>query len=333
MEDDDDDVRPMRPLSCIDVRATSILWQLAAAKAPLKLGRLVFMIACSIGMPPQDVHFFELFAGCGCVTRAQQRRGFIATSMEIERDQKFEDFNSPHGFLYAVLMILRLRPGGGCLAAIVCSSWVNLNRGTSGRSVLRPLGNKDVPSVKSGNLQASRLCLLLQLMDALKVFWVVEQPAGSLLMHHPRLRIFKTRVPVWKHLVRMLHFGHLARKATWLYSGHSWIHEVDHYRLRYHGSAQASQKLYRAGINNRGEKTYTANKHTKKSAAYPPAFGRAMARVFDDHHDELKHAAEEWATSVPHGDAACMQAALEMDCHTGWADANLGGVMDMLMRR
>jgi hypothetical protein len=42
------------------------------------------------------------------------------------------------------------------LIALVCSSWTPMNMGTSKRSILTPLGDEAVPSVKQGNVMAAR---------------------------------------------------------------------------------------------------------------------------------------------------------------------------------
>lgn len=42
--------------------------------------------------------------------------------------------------------------------AIVCSSWVPVNRHSTMRSLLTPLGNEDYPSVRRSNKLTARTC-------------------------------------------------------------------------------------------------------------------------------------------------------------------------------
>ncbi len=81
------------------------------------------------------VRFLELFAGQKAVTRAMRQDGRVALSFELQDDAMFEDICSPAGFAHAVQSLLMVEVGGGCLSAIVCSSWTRLNAGTSGRNV------------------------------------------------------------------------------------------------------------------------------------------------------------------------------------------------------
>ena len=74
------------------------------------------------------------------------------------------------------------------MTGIVCSSWVYICRGTSGRKRWKPLGDQSKDFVKNGNLMVSRLAVILRILHAKGVFVIVEQPASSLMIYHPRLQ-------------------------------------------------------------------------------------------------------------------------------------------------
>jgi hypothetical protein len=40
--------------------------------------------------------------------------------------------------------------------AVVCSSWISINAGTSKRTMLTPMGDDNVPSVRKSNKMVSR---------------------------------------------------------------------------------------------------------------------------------------------------------------------------------
>eukprot|EP00969_Alexandrium_andersonii_P318207 14056699-Alexandrium_andersonii.AAC.1 len=76
------------------------------------------------------------------------------------------DYNSAIGGLHALQLAAMCEDGGGSLSAPVCSTWVALNKGTSGCSYGRPLGNYWYRSVAEANLQVSRLVLTLVVLSA-----------------------------------------------------------------------------------------------------------------------------------------------------------------------
>ena len=59
--------------------------------------------------------------------------------------------------------------------------------GTHGRGLLFPLGNQGYHFVREGNLLASRVCILILVICSQGCRFVLEQPQGSFLEHHPRM--------------------------------------------------------------------------------------------------------------------------------------------------
>lgn len=88
-----------------------------------------------------------------------------------------------------LVSVLRGAPDGFVKwSGIQCSSWVSISRGTTLRSFFAPLGNQDVKCVADGNVMTSRSCLVCLLVMALGGYWVLEQPASSLMFRHPRMQ-------------------------------------------------------------------------------------------------------------------------------------------------
>ena len=96
----------------------------------------VSICRCLLASPNVDttrnLKWVEYFAGKREVTKAQWRRGRLAVAFEIDDDQVWGDINSYLGYLHAITLALKLANDGGCLAAIVCSSWVFLSMGSTG---------------------------------------------------------------------------------------------------------------------------------------------------------------------------------------------------------
>ena len=57
--------------------------------------------------------------------------------------------------------------------------------------------------------------------------WVIEQPMGSMMEHHPRMKHLITSLGVRRHSTSMSRFGAKTQKATWLYSNCDNIAELD----------------------------------------------------------------------------------------------------------
>ena len=113
-----------------------------------------------------SLQFVELFSGDGAVTRAMQDRGLLACPYDVRLDPLHNNFLTDLGFMHALLLVLQLQPGGGLLCATVCSTWTAVNAGTARRSKSRPLGEERHPSVRAGNLMATRTALVLFLAHA-----------------------------------------------------------------------------------------------------------------------------------------------------------------------
>ena len=93
------------------------------------------------------------------------------------------------------------------------------SRGTTHRSHLRPWGHTAYSSVRMGNLIANRTLILLYVCAALQVWWLLEQPKGSLMQELPSFQMFMKQVRTYRHYMCMEHYGGATQKPTWLYSG------------------------------------------------------------------------------------------------------------------
>ena len=67
---------------------------------------------------------------------------------------------------------------------------------TSGRTIYRPYGNVDHIFVKTGNLLASRVVLMIFICCWLNLRWVLEQPSGSSMHLLPRYQYLWSIVEV-----------------------------------------------------------------------------------------------------------------------------------------
>lgn len=65
----------------------------------------------------------------------------------------------------------------------------------------------------------ARCCLLILLAASRGIWWILEQPRGSLLEQHPAFQLLMRKIRIFRKHIRMSDFGGLTDKGTWLYSG------------------------------------------------------------------------------------------------------------------
>ncbi|CAK9095839.1 unnamed protein product [Durusdinium trenchii] len=172
----------------------------------------------------------ETFSGCMSITRAEweARRAAVPMDVVLSSDH---DILSDVGYANMLHQVLRLRPGSGKFTAPVCSTWVFMSRGSTGRSSQRPLGKQEYKSVQDANIMVARVVILLLLCEARKIWWMLEQPVNSLLERHPLFEAF-LRLPsvhVRRLTTAMCWFGGRTRKPTWVYSSHPEVSEINNY--------------------------------------------------------------------------------------------------------
>jgi hypothetical protein len=250
-----------------------LLQQLILFKVPPIVVRLAFVVLMMKGLNhTQDVRHVEYFSGDQAVTNAFLERGEVAIPFDVKNDPVYQSLNSDMGFVAAIHYNLKIACGGGFLAAPVCSSWVWVNRATAGRSISQPLGKWRHPYVHRANIQVSRLVILCWMAMARGLMWVVEQPKGSLLEHHPRWQELTRRTKVFRWNVYMSAFGTQAPKATWLYSNYPEIRNIHLFetgppKKRKHMELAVHYK------DDNGVKRTRGGKDLKASQSYTPGFG------------------------------------------------------------
>ena len=113
-----------------------------------------------------NIEVIEYFSGVGRVAKLADHVGYKAVAFDMDdgvatakRSGRRNplDLNSNGGFVLAVKLILRSRFNAVIgLFAILCSSFVPVNRGTGSRDLLVPEGDEQVVSVRKSNKLVSR---------------------------------------------------------------------------------------------------------------------------------------------------------------------------------
>ena len=165
------------------------------------------------------------------------------------------------GFANMLYQVLNLKPGAAMWAAPVCSTWVfmffsyiwrygvfpgkfvfNLSklqgieslgplagmlksRGSTLRTALDPMGS-NVGKTGEHNIMVGRVCILLCMALAKRIWWCMEQPKGSLLEGHVLFQAFLKlkHVLVSRSTCSLGWFGADTLKPIWVYSS-IWDHK------------------------------------------------------------------------------------------------------------
>lgn len=233
-------------------------------------------------VPPCACHTLRLNSRCSsadtrfCSGALSQK---VAIPFDIRNDPIYQNLTTAPGFLAAVLYCLKLVSNGGFLAAPVCSSWVWINRFTSGRSAALPLGHVHRGYVASANIQVCRLVILCFIAAARGLIFLVEQPRGSLLEFHPRWQQLVRHMKIWRLTLHMMDYGAPTEKATWIYSNYKDVANLDLFRSgrARHRRKQQSVKLCTHVKGDDGVVRAYGGPDLKSSQTYTPEFGFARA--------------------------------------------------------
>lgn len=272
-------------MSFKECKRRSILSGLRMLKAPAVIALLVnslFSMPSLKWGPQYEIEHLELFAGDCSVTRGEFEEGRTSSiAMDVAHDPTNMDMLTSSGFVAACYHATCIRPGGGLLAAPVCSSFVFMNSGTSGRSQSRPLGREEFQSVANGNILCARTLVILWICAALQIWWIVEQPQGSFMEHHPCFQHVLALLDVHRHRMTMGSYGGSSEKPTWLYSCKREISELAQFRPA--TTRVTTVALVDRYLDGSGRMRIKGNKFLKASQSYPLGFGRALARLRSRH--------------------------------------------------
>ena len=240
---------------------------------------------CIAGAGECMVDCVEYFCGLGMVHKNLEARfGLKVRGYDIAHG-KFEDLNSPAGWICALLWCLRIIAidGLGWLGT-VCSSWVCVCRASTRRSLANPRGDLRSGSVREGNRHAARSATIAAICYARMVTWILEQPLSSLLPCHPAfVHVQRKALELGRRFVRIdTYQGAFAAgtlKPTMLVSSSTCIQAM----VRPHPghSALGPSRSCTTGTDATGRKTFTGNKdELKATQTYSREFGIAVAEAF-----------------------------------------------------
>ena len=166
--------------------------------------------------------FVEFFCGSGGLVAAAVELGLRTAWYDAQLGSARMDICTDEGFAMAIGLALSLCRGGVAWFGVPCSTFVWISRGHTKRSRRKPLGDESRRDVQDANVILLRVVLLLQVLALRQVFFVIEQPASSVLFRMPAFRaLLRSRLCIGRHRLQkrflwLGHFGHRFWKPSLL---------------------------------------------------------------------------------------------------------------------
>lgn len=123
----------------------------------------------------------------------------------------------------------------------------------------------------------ARMCLIQWILQARRVFWILEQPMSSLMFHHPLLQDFLQKHLVFRTHMHMGSFGGHTPKPT-----HLWSPRVDIQKFSLPLPQKTWDSLVTKSVSSSGKRQVTGNSQLKKSQSYPKEFGMATVGIWEE---------------------------------------------------
>ena len=254
----------------------STVRKLMRAGWPIAMFNLLAVIAATFPLIPRDVQCVEYFSGVGQVAKAFREASLNTRTFDIIADADLQNLNTSAGLVTALALALSLAARGVAHWATVCSTWIFLSRGSTGRRSGRVWGLPGrayiTENVAVANAQATRMIMICLLLTFRKVCFILEQPLSSI-MHE---------LPLWSCIPRQLSkkhthmgsFGALTPKPTWLLSAHTWHQGLCRPLPADFVNMNSGTVTKSTGAD--GVTKVAGGPRLKETQAYPPAYGVAV---------------------------------------------------------
>ena len=220
----------------------------------------------------RDLDSVEFMSGQAEITRAHGNLGAKAVGF----DKSYNawdgcDINTPNGFQRAMQFALRIKRHGSIWAAPVCSSWIWISRSGSGRNSKTPGGDTRLNRVRSGNIMVVRLVLIFLVCWVRGVHLFLENPMSTIIHQFSPLKELLECLMPFKETVHMGPYGTEVSKPLLIWSSCKAITSL------WRKPVKVGKTL---AIRNENGGVTGKKDELKESQAYPPDFGKAVAKLF-----------------------------------------------------
>ena len=261
--------------------SASCVRRMKRTKAPQILFSLLSLIFMMNGGPvKRSVHGLDMFYGVAKVEASFLSKGLSALGYDMVRNPTRQNILHDDGMATLLVWALMVIQFGYSHWGTLCSSWIWMCRSVTERSFMTPLGRADIPFVAEGNMMVSRMVLVWHLLAARDTSFVLEQPASTLMHHHPRVQQWSMISPLSMIHTWMGAFGHNSAKPTRLFSNKEALITS----LQRQRPSNCSDKLATSEDNVMpdGPKRVNGNKHKlKESQEYTPQYAAAAVAAWE----------------------------------------------------
>jgi hypothetical protein len=215
----------------------------------------------------------ELFAGECAITNGCLGRGLDCKAFD-KRFAPIMDIVTVDGFKLALKYVLSLKPNGCVWAAPECKTWVFIGRKGTGRTSSNPYGHSWKKRIKDANTIADHTIALLTVAWLRGNDFFLEQPTSSLMTYVPYFEALREIAMKQSCRTYLGSFGARSAKPVDIYSSTDMVKSLAR------GIPRNMFKLT-AGGGKSGKRWVTGKRmELSKSAAYPLAFGWAVAALY-----------------------------------------------------
>ena len=263
----------------------------------------------------------------GFTSALEEQHNKKGLSFEL-KDSPDQNILSDVGWQLLMMHCMRAKCSSTALIGIVCSTWLWVCKGSTGRCDDQPMGNMSSKPTQAANTMVSRALLLISFLACRRCFFIVEQPSASSLASHTRFAwledLWVKLADKYQHMqwwqMRQLTtwlglFGHESCKPTKLWGTPPWMPSLKRKLTQPDRDAIASKgknltiTQWKAGK----KKVYGNKKAMKSSQSYPQEFtdfiaaqqvafenssvGRTAEASYDDSSSESDfeyHHADDW---------------------------------------
>ena len=266
---------------------------------PLMFWQILFFVGTSMvsETPWKTVDVNDFYSGKALITQQGLMQGYAVNSYEYLNEPQLENAIGAEGLLTMLAYVLRCRQGSLNHWGTVCSSWLWVSRGTTGRSSWNPEGSRRSSSTKIGNTKVSIMTLMLYVLVAKRCIWILEQPASSIMSYFPTMVRLRNQAGCgWSEVQTwMAEYGGDCCKPTTLIGNAKWLHCL--------ARTLSKESRKRIGVSDMviryegldGSQKVTGNKEVmKQSQEYPLGYAQEVIKNFaqNDVHETASESSE-----------------------------------------
>lgn len=259
----------------------------------------------------RDLDCCEFFSGVGSIYKAAEARNLRACQYDkfrspgvtdLDGSSTSEDICTKEGFIAAVVLLMRIVPGGLATFVPKCASWMFLNVVNTGRRKDNGYqGNPLNNSVVEGNVMMIASLILLELAALRQIWAVLENPKKSYVWFwDPMIETLSSLGFTFADTMRCAFEHGKKGKRIWkVYRfaaagrGHEWITAIE--RDCPCGSKENHIRTSEEHVDKNGKKRCTGKKDVlRESGAYPKNLGVALVDAW-----QLVRTEPQPATSSP----------------------------------